>query len=233
MKIVHVVPNSLVDFPAHLAAVVFVAGCNFRCPFCHNPELVLPSHPGRGPTRPEPEVLDFLRHRVGFLDGVVLTGGEPILQPDLSGFIERIRALGYAIKLDTNGSDPESLERLLQHALVDYVAMDVKAPLARYEALAGVPIDSERIRRSIRAIIERAPDYEFRTTVAPTLTRGDLRRIADLVRGAKRFVLQSFVVPSGKDLLNPMWGTRPALSRDELAQTWGSLKGAFPHGGIR
>ena len=151
--------TSLIDFPGHVASLAFVGGCNFRCPFCHNRDLV------RGflklPTLSEESVLDDLAKRKGFIDGVEVTGGEPCLYADLPAFLRRVKSLGYPVKLDTNGYFPKALSSLLEEGLVDYVAMDVKTSPEKYAQTVGKVIDLSRIGRSIRMILDRAPDYEF------------------------------------------------------------------------
>ena len=183
---------SLIDYPGRISAVVFTQGCNFRCPFCHNPELV---DPERFANRiPEPEILAFLEKRKGRLDAVVITGGEPTLQSELIPFTIHLRAMGYLIKLDTNGALPDVLEDLLGRKLLDYVAMDIKAPLERYGEVTKTKTDGERIRRSISLIMGSGIDYEFRTTaVRSLLGPQELEAIGRLIPGAKRFVLQKFV----------------------------------------
>jgi len=233
VEIAHLVPTSLLDYPDRVAAVLFTVGCNFRCPFCHNPELVLPGRVRDLPLLSQEEVLRVLAERKGFLDGLVLTGGEPTLQPDLREFVAEVKRLGLLVKLDTNGSRPDVLEDLLAAGLVDYLAMDVKAPLSRYSELAGVPVDRSAIGRSIRLVRERAPDYEFRTTVAPTLTWEDLQAIARGIAGARRYVLQPFVVPQGKTLIDPAWGEMAALSGPELKAVWERISAEFLGGGVR
>ena len=157
---------SLCDFPGRAAAVVFTQGCNFRCPFCHNGSLIPTDAAG---ALDEAELLAFLERRRGQLDGVVVSGGEPTLQSDLEEFLRRVKRLGFEVKLDTNGSRPDTLRRLLRQALVDYVAMDVKAPLAAYERLAGRPVDAAALRESIALIAGSGVAHEFRTTVVPEL----------------------------------------------------------------
>jgi len=233
MKIAHLLPMTLIDYPDRVAALVFTPGCPFRCPFCHNAELVLPEKTAALPLIPENDLFYFLRERAGFLDAVVITGGEPTLHDDVSRVIRRVKQLGLLVKLDTNGSRPEVLEALLDEGLLDYVAMDVKAPLERYSELCGTPVDREAIRRSIDLIIKRAPDYEFRTTAAPTITAADVRAIADLIGGAKRYILQPFVVPAGKDLVDPVWRDKPALSQSALRAVWTEVQDRFEDGGVR
>ncbi len=183
---------SLIDYPGKISAVVFTQGCNFRCPFCHNPELV---DPERFANRiPEPEILAFLEKRKGRLDAVVITGGEPTLQSELIPFTIHLKAMGYLIKLDTNGALPDVLEDLLGRGLIDYLAMDIKAPLERYGEITKTKTDVERIRRSISLIMGSGVDYEFRTTaVRSLLGLQELEAIGRLIPGAKRFVLQKFV----------------------------------------
>ena len=233
MELARLVPTSVLDYPDRVAAVLFTAGCNFRCPFCHNAELVLPEKVRGLRLLDQDEVPAFLAERGGFLDGLVITGGEPTLQPGLYEFVAEVKRLGFLVKLDTNGSLPDVLEDLLVRGLVDYVAMDVKAPLARYSDLAGVSVDLSAIERSIRLLREQAPDYEFRTTVAPGLQREDLQEIAALLAGSPRWFLQPFVVPEGKDLVDPACGRRPALGRSEFLRIWQEVSSGFPEGGVR
>ncbi|HEC35543.1 MAG TPA: anaerobic ribonucleoside-triphosphate reductase activating protein, partial [Anaerolineae bacterium] len=160
--------TSLIDFQDHIATVLFTGGCNFRCPICHNCDLVL--RPGELPDLSEAEVWAFLARRRGLVDGVVITGGEPTLQPDLIPFLRRLREQGLDIKLDTNGYRPDVLERLLSAGLVDYVAMDVKAPPEKYPLLAGrADVDVALVQRSIGLLRDSGVLYEFRTTVVPGL----------------------------------------------------------------
>ncbi len=163
---------SLIDYPGKISAIVFMQGCNFRCAYCYNRELVHP-HLFSEPI-PENEVLSFLDDRKGLLDGVVVTGGEPLLQPDLEDFLREVKTMGYRVKLDTNGSRPDRLEGLINKGLVDYVAMDYKAPLDRYAGVTGVEVGRERIVRSIDVITGSGLPCEIRTTVFSGLWRRDL-----------------------------------------------------------
>ena len=184
---------SMVDFPGKLSATVFTGGCNLRCPFCHNAPLV--THVASTPILSQEEVLDFLMHRQGLLDGVVLSGGEPLLQAGAADFLRAVRDLGFAVKLDTNGCYPDALEDILRRGLVDYVAMDVKNSPERYGLTVGVPdLDLAPIRRSIDLIRSSGLDYEFRTTVVRELhTAADLAAIGQWLRGSRRYALQKFV----------------------------------------
>src|SRR3989338_2426862 len=180
---------SLIDYPGKLAAVVFTQGGNFRCGYCHNPELVLPKE--YCPAVPEEDVMVFLRGRQEYLEGVVVRGGEPTLQEGLISFLDRIKRLGYLIKLDTNGSRPEVLKQVLSLRLVNYVAMDVKASLIRYDEVTNVPVSTEKIKESIRLILEAGIPHEFRTTVVKAFhSAGDLLEIRSLVEGARQYNLQ-------------------------------------------
>ncbi len=191
MKIHGLQKLTLLDYPGHTACTVFLAGCDWRCPYCHNADLLDASAP---PLMDDSELLAFLEKRKGLLDGVAFTGGEPLLHRDLPDTIERIRALGYRIKLDTNGCHPDALRTLLDRGLADYVAMDIKNSPERYALTAGVArVDMGRINESISLLMERAPDYEFRTTVVAQLHDADsFRRIGPWIRGARHYFLQAF-----------------------------------------
>jgi len=187
---------TLVDFPGLVAATVFTQGCNFRCGFCHNPELVLPEQ--YQATVPLEKVFDFLSHRRGKLQGVVITGGEPTLQQGLVNFITRVKAMGFAVKLDTNGSHPEVLSSLLELNLIDYIAMDIKSSLGRYSQVTGIACDTSKIQESIGIIINSGIPYQFRTTLVKEFcSYEDLDNIQSLLEKADHYVLQPFV-PSQK-----------------------------------
>ena len=176
MRIGGFVPVSLCDYPGRVAAVVFTSGCNFRCPFCHNGHLV---EPGDTPLLDEQAVLGRIGERRNHLGGVVVSGGEPTLQADLPAFLHRLKAMDLAVKLDTNGARPDVLEALLADRLLDYIAMDIKAPWDKYAALTGGARETILIRRSLRLIAASGLPHEFRTTrVEPLLTAGDCEAIA-------------------------------------------------------
>lgn len=192
MKIKGLQKTTLLDFPEKLACTVFTGGCNFRCPFCHNASLVL--HAGAVDEISEKEFFTYLSKRKGMLDGVCITGGEPLLCPDIEEFIKKIKELGLLVKLDTNGTFPKKLEALLDEGLVDYVAMDIKNSKEKYAHTAGVEDFPKEIEQSIDIIMKKAPDYEFRTTVVRELhTKQDILDIANRIKGARKYFLQSYV----------------------------------------
>ncbi len=195
---------TLIDFPEKLACTAFLAGCPFRCPWCYSSELVLPEKIEKQPKISDKEFFDFLEEKKGLLEGVVICGGEPTMNSDLPDFTEKIKRFGYAIKLDTNGTNPAMLKNLIEKKLIDYIAMDVKAPLmkhqtpitnnqTKYEKVVGVKVDLEKINKSIELIKNSRVDYEFRTTVTPTIhTREDIIQIAKDIGPVKRYFLQNF-----------------------------------------
>lgn len=191
MHIKGIIQTSALDYPGHLSMVLFTGGCNFCCPFCQNSELVL--DPASMPDYNPQEVLDTLRQRKGFVDGLVISGGEPLLQPNLLAFLRAVQEVGCPVKLDTNGYRPRLLAQIIQEGLCDFVAMDIKAPLEKYAQAAGVPIDTTRIQASIKTILGSPLESEFRTTVVPGLVEPtDAPALASLVRGSNRYVLQQF-----------------------------------------
>ena len=228
-------PTTLIDFPGRVAATLFTVGCSFRCPFCHNPELVLPERAAFASRLDVDRVFAELDRRRGFLDGIVLTGGEPTSQDDLAPFIERLKGLDLSVKVDTNGSRPEVIEALLASGLVDYVAIDIKAPPARYAEFSGVDGSVASVERTVCALKSSDADYELRTTVAPGLSEADVNAIADWIGPASRYVLQRFRVPrgAGTGLLDPSWAERDALGDAALQRAWSSISDRFEAGGVR
>lgn len=183
---------TLLDFPGKLACTVFTAGCNFRCPFCHNASLVLP---GEMPHMDTEEVLSFLKKREGILEGVCITGGEPCLQDDLEQFIETVRSMGFLIKLDTNGSFPQKLSSLLEKGLLDYVAMDIKTSKEKYLEVCGVKNEKllQNVIESVEILKSSTVHHEFRTTTAKELqTKEDFEKIGEWLKGEKRYFIQQY-----------------------------------------
>lgn len=183
---------TLLDFPGKVACTVFTKGCNFYCPFCHNANLV---DLGEEQNIPQEEVLSYLKKRTGILEGICITGGEPLLHPELPEFIARVKELGYAVKLDTNGSFPDKLKQLAEEKLIDYVAMDIKNTMENYPKTSGCEtLDLDLINQSIDFLMNGTLDYEFRTTVTQELhSVSDISAIAKRIRGAKKYFLQNFV----------------------------------------
>lgn len=215
MRICGLQKLAMVDYPGKLAATVFTGGCNLRCPFCHNAPLVTQLE--QSPTLSEGEVLDFLSSRKKLLDGMVLSGGEPLLQNDAADFLQKVRQLGFSIKLDTNGCCPQALAHILEQGLADYVAMDLKNSREKYAQTVGVPgFDPAPIDESIRLLRQSGVEYEFRTTVVQELhTAQDIRAIGAWVKGAPKYYLQQFV-DSG-NLISPGFHSMSVSEMQTLA----------------
>lgn len=206
---------SLIDYPGHVSATVFTAGCNFSCPFCHNPELVRVGSDRHQMFLTDDEIYDFLKSRQGLLEGVCVTGGEPVLQADLPEFLGKIKELGFLIKLDTNGSRPEVLKDLIKRGLLDYVAMDIKGPLEKYHKIVGTDIGLENIHESTD-ITRNFGEYEFRTTVVPGLhEKEDFLNIARWLDGSKRYFLQQF---RSQNCLDPAYASLRPYPDEKLVE---------------
>jgi len=192
MKILGLQRLSLLDYPGKLACTIFTGGCNLRCPFCHNAPLVTEIRNGE---IPDDEILDFLKSRKGRLDGVCVSGGEPLIQPDIEDFISKIKDIGYSVKLDTNGTSPDKLKFLIKSKLVDYVAMDIKNSPQKYAQTVGKSnFDIVPVQKSVSLLMENKVNYEFRTTVTKTFhTEEDLLKIGKWLSGAEKYYLQAFV----------------------------------------
>jgi len=185
--------TTLIDFPGRIAATVFLCGCNFRCPWCYSSELVLPERIELQPKVSEEDFFDFLKERQGLLEGVVICGGEPTINKDLPEFLKKIKKSGFLVKLDTNGSNPQMLKQLIDKKLIDYVAMDIKGPKERYREFIGREVDVEKIQKSIDILKRGEVDYEFRSTLVPSLHgREDIFKMAKWISGARKYYLQNF-----------------------------------------
>ncbi len=184
---------TLLDYPGKMACTIFTAGCNLRCPFCHNSRLVI--NPEKQSEYSDEEIFAFLKKRIGVLDGVAITGGEPLLQNDIEDFIRRVKDLGYSVKLDTNGTFPEKLRSLVEKGLVDYVAMDIKNSPELYAETVGISgYDISKIKESIAFLLEGKVDYEFRTTVVREFhSVFGMNGLGEMIKGAKRHFLQGFI----------------------------------------
>ena len=204
--------NSFIDYPGKVSCVLFLSGCNFSCPFCHNPDLVKGYHE----TMAEEDIYNFLKTRREFLDGVVISGGEPTLQKDLFQLCERIKNLGYSVKLDTNGSRPNEVKNLINEGLVDYVAMDIKTDPIYYNPTIKKGANGQDIITSIQIIMESAKAYEFRTTCVKPLTNEKIiEGIARIIKGASLYALQEF---RKTEVLNPECFQEPGswYTEDEI-----------------
>ena len=207
---------TLLDFPGKVACVVFTAGCNFRCGYCHNPEFVLPERIAEISKSfiNQDIFFRFLQERIGLLDGVVITGGEPTLMVDLMKFMATIKSMGFLVKLDTNGNRPEVINEAIRLDLVDYIAMDVKTSLDEYGGLVGRLVRPEKIKESIDLLKSGNTDYEFRTTLVKEIhSRDVLHDMARLINGANRLYLQSF---RSAQTLNPVFSDYHAFSMEEI-----------------
>ena len=229
MVIAGLIKTSLLDYPEKIATVVFTQGCNFRCPYCHNPELNPVSSAGK---ISEDDFFNFLKKRKKLVEAVTITGGEPTVHKDLIDFIKKIKKLGYLVKLDSNGSNPEALEKLFNDDLVDYIAMDIKAPLEKYQKVTNSKVDKEKIRRSIEIIIKRAKDYEFRTTLLPkVISQDDFRGMLDDIQGAKRYFLQFFRLSD--KILDPDYVKAKPYTTKEMQELLKIAKQVIPSCEIR
>ena len=213
--------QTVLDYPGKLACTIFTFGCNFRCGFCHNPELIVDD--GR-PEISQDEILKFLEERKEFLDGVCITGGEPTLNKNLPDFISKIKSLGFYVKLDTNGTNPGMIEELINKKLVDYIAMDIKAPLEFYEKVTNTKVNKEDIQRSVE-LIKKFPNYEFRITAVPGLFNEEYaRNIGEWLKGSKKFYIQQF---RGIKTLNKNFIGKKSFSKEELENFCNIMKPFF------
>ena len=228
MKIGGLQKTSLLDYPDTLSAIIWTAGCNFRCPFCYNKQLVL----RKTEIISEETILSFLEKRRDVLEGLSISGGEPLLQEDIVDFTEKVKKLKYLIKIDTNGAFPGKLKELIDKKLVDYVSMDVKAPKKKYAQLAGVKIDISKIEQSIDLIKNEAPDYEFKTTIVPgMLDKKDIVEIAKWLEGSKQFYLQQF--KSDSPLVSSKLNDIVPYSKEKLSEMLHEIKPFFKNCSLR
>lgn len=216
--------TSLIDYVPYTAATIFLGGCNFRCRYCHNPELVLYSH--LMPDISEKEIIDYLQSRKEWIDGVCITGGEPTMQNDLPEFIAKLKRIGMRIKLDTNGSNPRMIRKLLDMNLLDYIAMDVKTDLRHYQNICGNEIDISKIKQSIKLIRESGVEYEFRTTAVPSLVgKKEVFLIGKYLCKSKKFVLQNF--RGTKEMIDKSLKGHKSYTKEELEEIVSLIKDCF------
>ena len=220
----------LIDYEPYTSCVVFLGGCNFRCGYCHNPDLVLRFH--EIATIPETELFSFLEARKKWLDGVVITGGEPTLNKDLPDLILKIKNMGYLVKLDTNGSNPSMISELIDRKLIDYVAMDFKTSLDEYSNVCGVNVDIDEIKKSVSVIQNSRVDYEFRTTLVPGLVgKENIIKIGQFLNGSKRYVLQNFREKA--DMIEARFKNLKPYKQEEMLAMKESVKPYFDEVKIR
>lgn len=227
-------PFTMLDFPGHTACIIFLAGCNFRCPYCHNSEFVLPEKIAKikDDFISEDALFRFLEKRKGLLDGVVITGGEPTIHKNLPQFIKKIKDMGFLFKLDSNGTNPEMLEQLLKENLLDYVAMDIKGSPENYAKCTGAPVDLEKITKSRDLIMNSGVDYEFRTTIMPKLHNiEEIKKILAFIKGAKRYYLQNFRPDGG--CLNPDFEKEQGFAPHEMTYFFETIKLEITECGVR
>jgi len=228
MKIGGFQPTSLLDYPDKISAIIWTVGCNFRCPFCYNKDIVL----GKSGTVSEEDILAFLKKRKGMLEALAVTGGEPLMQKDLADFLEKVKKLDYLVKLDTNGTFPEKLKELIDKKLIDYVAMDVKAPKKKYDKLSGIKTDVKIIQKSIDIIKNSEIDYEFRTTFIPDfLKKEDIVEVGKWLKDSKQYYLQQF--KNDADMISSNLKKFVPYSKKELTDTLEEIKPYFKKCGIR
>jgi pyruvate formate lyase activating enzyme len=222
---------TLLDYPDKIAALLFTQGCNFSCGYCHNADMIPPCLTRAfNPELEEENVLKFLSRRIGLLDGVVISGGEPTMQKDLSEFMKKIKAMGFLIKLDSNGSHPDILRNLVDQDLIDYFAMDIKYPLEKYTRYMP-QVDAEKIQESALFIMDSGIDYEFRSTILPAHhARQDIHKMGEIIDGAKRWYLQNF--RSGRTL-SPRLREARSFTKDELKHLENIAKNYAREVGVR
>jgi len=215
MKIGGLQKTTLLDYPNKIACIVFTIGCNFRCGYCYNSELV--TETDKATIITEEDFFQFLRKKRKILDAVVITGGEPTLHKDLPEFIKKIKNLNYLVKLDTNGTHPVMLKKLIKQKLIDYIAMDIKAPLSKYVKVVNVKVDNKKIRSSINLIMNSGLAYEFRSTILPSLhSEEDIATMAKLVKGADKYFLQKF--RAGKSHINPSFSRKKSFTDKKIKE---------------
>lgn len=228
MKIGGFQKTSLLDYPNKISSIVWIMGCNFRCPFCYNKRIVFE----KGEIISEKRILSFLNKRKGMLEGLSISGGEPLLHIDIIDFIKKVKKLNYLIKIDTNGAFPERLVELINNNIVDYIAMDVKAPKNKYDYLTGVKTEISKIEQSIDIIRNKAPDYEFKTTVIPKLLeKKDIMEIAKWLGGSKRYYLQQF--KNDTQLISSDLSSISPYSKKKLNEILEEIKPFFKESYIR
>ena len=219
MEIKGFINLSLVDWDGKLSSVIFLPSCNFRCPFCYNCTLVL--HPERVETIPFERVEDYLKKQRGWIDGVCITGGEPMLHSDFPDLCSKLKEMSFLVKVDTNGTNPMMVKELMDRRLIDYIAVDIKAPLTveKYSKATGINAEKllGKVKETVKILLRSKMDYEFRTTVVPTLHEGeDILEICDGIKGCIKYVLQKFDVSLGKTTIDPEFSKLKPFTDEEM-----------------
>jgi pyruvate formate lyase activating enzyme len=236
MEIKGVIDFSLADWDGKTSSVFFLPNCNFRCPFCHNSTLVL--HPEKEENIPFERVENYLKKQRDWIDGVCITGGEPTLHSDLPELCSKLKKMDFLVKVDTNGTNPRMVEKLIERGLVDYIAMDIKAPLTveKYSKAIGVNAEKflDKVKENVGILLESKIDYEFRTTVVPILhKRGDIEEICQDIRGCKKYVLQKFDVSLGKETLDPEFSKLKPFTDEKMRKFLTVAKNFLPNTKLR
>ena len=221
---------SLIDFPGKISCTIFLGGCSFRCGYCYNSDLVL--NPASLPEYLEKDFFGFLDKRKGQLDGVCITGGEPTLYKDLPELCRKIREKGYLVKLDSNGTSPEMLEKLINEKLIDYIAMDIKSSFDSYEKVVGVKVNKEKLKKSIELIMNSGLEYEFRTTIIPdVINENEMKKIGGMVKGAKKYFLQQF--NANEKTIDKKYSSMASLTKEHIEKLKEIVKPFVKEVGIR
>lgn len=229
MKITGIQKNTLLDYPGKPATVLFTQGCNFKCGYCHNPQL---NKIQAEKIFDEKEFLEDLKKRKKIIEAVVITGGEPTIQKDLPKFIKKLKDLGFLVKLDTNGSNPTMLKDLIKSGNLDYVAMDIKGPISKYKLITNSNTNLNNIKRSIQMIIKSGIDHEFRSTILPFFhTKKDIQAMAEMIKGTKKYYLQKFITQD--ELVSPAFKTAKAFTDKEMKSLCAVAKKIVGHCEVR
>jgi anaerobic ribonucleoside-triphosphate reductase activating protein len=236
MEIKGAIDFSLADWDGKISSVFFLPNCNFRCPFCHNSTIVL--HPEREDSIPFERVENYLKKQRGWIDGVCITGGEPTLHSDLPDLCSKLKEMDFLVKVDTNGTNPRMVEELIEKGLVDYIAMDIKAPLTveKYSKAIGVNAEKflDKVKENVGILLESKIDYEFRTTLVPTIhEEKDIEEICRSIKGCKKYVLQKFDVSLGKTTLDPAFSKLKPFTNEEMSMFLAAAQKFLPNVKLR
>ena len=236
MEIKGFINLSLVDWDGKLSSVLFVPNCNFRCPFCYNSTLIL--HPERVETVPFERVEDYLKKQRNWIDGVCITGGEPTLHKDLPDLCSKLKKMGFLVKIDTNGTNPTMMKELMDKRFMDYIALDIKAPLTvkKYSRATGINAEKllEKVEETIKILLESKMDYEFRTTLVPTLhEEEDIKEICEGIKGCKKYVLQKFDLSLGKTTIDPEFSKLKPFTDKEMKTFLAIAREIVPNAKLR